>query len=52
MLYPYKLKENEYIRMLALRRDKDGNVGSEKGDKIVSYVNNFEAYRSFIYKYR
>lgn len=52
MLYPKVLKENEYIRMLALRRDKDGNVGTEKGDKIISYVKDYKAYRAFIYKYR
>lgn len=52
MLYPERLKDNEYIRMIALRRDKDGNVGNEKGDRIISYVKDFEAYRAFIYKYR
>lgn len=52
MLYPEKLKDNEYIRMIALRRDKDGNMGKKKGDRIISYVKDFEAYRAFIYKYR
>lgn len=52
MLYPTTLKDNEYIRMIALRRDKSGNVGTEKGDRIISYVKDFESYRSFIYKYR
>ena len=33
MLYPEKLKDNEYIRMIALRRDKDGNVGKGDGDR-------------------
>ena len=26
MLYPEKLKDNEYIRMIALKRNKDGEV--------------------------
>lgn len=30
MLYPEKLKDNEYIRMLALRRDESGQVGTAK----------------------
>ena len=33
MLYPEKLKDNEYIRMIALRRDTDGNVGTNENDK-------------------
>ena len=36
MLYPEKLKENEYIRMIALRRDKDGNVGQFAGCDVIS----------------
>ena len=52
MLYPNVLKNNEYIRMLALRRDNDGNVGNEKGDRIIRYVCSYDAYRAFIYKYR
>lgn len=52
MLYPEKLKDDEYIRMIALHRDKNGNVGTSKGDKIISYVKEFEAYKAFIYKYR
>ena len=35
MLYPEKFKDNEYIRMIALRRDKDGNVGKNEEDKII-----------------
>lgn len=52
MLYPKELGENEYIRMIALRRDKDGNVGTEEGSRIVSYVRDFSSYQAFIYKYR
>ena len=35
MLYPEKFKDNEYIRMIALRRDKDGNVGKNQ-DKLIN----------------
>lgn len=52
MLYPEKLKDNEYIRMLALRRDESGQVGTAKGDRITNYVKDFESYCNFIYKYR
>ena len=52
MLYPEQLKENEYIRMIALRRDKNGDVGKEEEDKIVIYVNSFKSFQWFINKYR
>lgn len=52
MLYPEKLKENEYIRMIALRRDKDGNVGQDEGDREIRYVKSFGAFQWFINKYR
>lgn len=52
MLFPNCLKENEYIRLIALRRDANGNVGNECGDRIIQYVNNFDDYRNFIFKYR
>lgn len=52
MLYPMAFAENEYIRMIALRRDKDGNVSNEAGSRIISYVQDFDSYQSFIYKYR
>ena len=42
MLYPERLQENEYIRILALRRNKDGEVGKEKGDRVVACLKNFE----------
>ncbi len=38
MLYPDKLNDNEYIRMIALRRGKDGNVGKNDGDKEIRYL--------------
>lgn len=52
MLYPEKFKDNEYIRMIALRRDKDGNIGNEENDKIVWYVKSFSSFRYFINKFR
>lgn len=52
MLYPERLQENEYIRILALRRNKDGEVGKEKGDRVVACLKNFEQYKGFILKYR
>lgn len=52
MLYPEKFKDNEYIRMIALRRDKDGNVGKNEEDKIIRYVNSFKSFQWFINKFR
>ena len=52
MLYPEKLKDNEYIRMIALKRDKDGNVGHGKDDKIVRCVNSFKSFQWFINEFR
>lgn len=52
MLYPENLKDNEYIRMIALRRDKDGNVGKGEDDRKVWYVRSFKAFRRFINDYR
>lgn len=52
MLYPEKLKDNEYIRMIALKRDKDGNVGHSKDDKIVRCVNSFKSFQWFINEFR
>lgn len=52
MLYPEKLKDNEYIRMIALKRDKDGNVGQNEGDREIRYVKSFGAFQWFINKYR
>lgn len=48
MLYPKDLRENEYIRMIALKRNKDGKVISS----VVDFVNNFDDYKAFIEKYR
>ncbi len=48
MLFPQSLRENEYIRMIALRRDKKGSVVST----VINFVQTFEEYLSFILKYR
>ena len=47
MLYPEKLRENEYIRLIALHREEN-----DKAQTIVRYAKDFEEYREFIYKYR
>lgn len=52
MLYPEKFKDNEYIRMIALRRDKNGEVGKKEGDREIRYVKSFSAFQWFINKYR
>ena len=48
MLYPEKLKDNEYIRMIALRRNNDGEVGKGEKDREVWYVKSFKAFKKFI----
>ena len=48
MLFPSKFREDEYIRLIALRRDSNGNIASS----VVKFVQNFEDYRVFIQKYR
>ena len=52
MLYPEKLKDNEYIRMIALRRNNDGEVGKGEKDREVWYVKSFKAFKKFINDYR
>ena len=47
ILYPEKLRENEYIRLIAIHREEN-----DKGQTIVRYAKDFEEYREFIYKYR
>lgn len=47
MLYPEKLTENEYIRLIAIHRNECGTANT-----IIGYVKNFEEYREFILKYR
>lgn len=48
MMFPSTFRENEYIRLIALRRDFKGNVIASK----VDYVNNFQDYAAFVTKYR
>ncbi len=52
MLYPEKLKDNEYIRMIALRRNKDGEVGKNEGDREIRYVKGFKSFQWFINEFR
>lgn len=48
MLFPAKLRENEYVRLVAIRKDKTGNPVASK----VDYVQSFEEYAAFVQKYR
>lgn len=48
MLYPLTFKENEYVRLIALRRDSEGKVIRS----VVQFVQSFEEYANFVQKYR
>lgn len=48
MLFPSKFREDEYIRLIALRRNTEGQVVNS----VVDYVQSFEEYRTFVQKYR
>lgn len=48
MMFPPKLREEEYIRMVAIRKDKHGNPVATK----VGFVKNFEEYSAFVEKYK
>lgn len=48
MVYPSSFREDEFIRLIALRRDQDGKVISS----VVKFVQNFEDYKTFVQKYR
>ena len=48
MMFPNSLKDNEYVRLIALRRGTHGNVIASK----VEYVQTFEEYAAFAQKYR
>lgn len=48
MMFPNLFKDNEYVRLIALRRDTHGNVIASK----VEYVQTFEEYAAFAQKYR
>lgn len=46
MLYPEKLRDNEYIRLIAIKHSGD------TVNTVVKYVKNFEEYQEFILQYR
>lgn len=48
MMFPTHLKENEYIRLIALQ--KNNSLGEDK--TIVKYVKNFDEYEKFANKYK
>ena len=48
MMFPDTFRDNEYVRLIALRRDFHGNVIASK----VEYVNTFQDYAAFVQKYR
>ena len=55
MLYPEKLKDNEYVALFFMKTDKDGNVVIGKDGKKVKfhkYARNFEEYQDYIDKFR
>ncbi len=55
MLYPEKLKDNEYVALFFMKTDKDGNVVIGKDGKKVEfhkYAKNFEEYQDYIDRFR
>jgi predicted transcriptional regulator len=48
MMFPSIFRDNEYVRLIALRRDFHGNVIASK----VEYVKTFQDYAAFVQKYR
>ena len=48
MMFPSTFRDNEYVRLIALRRDFHGNVIASK----VEYVKTFQDYAAFVQKYR
>ena len=55
MLYPEKLKDNEYVALFFMKTDKNGNVVIGKDGKKVEfhkYARNFEEYQDYIDKFR
>ncbi len=55
MLYPEKLKDNEYICLFLVKTDSNGNaVSDETGNEIRfhRYVRNFEQYQDCVNRYR
>ena len=55
MLYPEKLKDNEYVALFFMKTDKNGNVviGKDgKKDEFHKYVKSFDEYKYYINKFR
>jgi len=55
MLYPERLKDNEYVALFFMKTDKDGKVAIGKDGKKVEfhkYAKNFEEYQYYIDKFR
>lgn len=47
-MFPSTFRDNEYVRLIALRRDFHGNVIASK----IEYVKTFQDYAAFVQKYR
>lgn len=55
MLYPEKLKDNEYVALFFMKTDKNGNAVIGRDGKKVEfhkYAKDFEEYQGYIDKYR
>lgn len=55
MLYPEKLKDNEFVALFFMKTDKNGNVVIGKDGKKVEFhkfAKNFEEYQDYIDRYR
>lgn len=55
MLYPEKLKDNEYVALFFMKTDKNGNVVIGKDGKKVEFhkfAKNFEEYQDYIDRYK
>lgn len=51
MLYPEKLKDNEYVALFFMKTDKNGNVviGRDgKKDEFHKYVKSFDEYKYYL----
>lgn len=48
MLYPDKLKDDEWIRLIGIRKDETGSPEST----LVKFIKTYEEYEEFVFKYR
>lgn len=48
MLYPEKLKDDEWIRLVGIRKDETGSPEST----LVKFIKTYEEYEEFVFKYR